>query len=489
MPVPATLFTPGRCWPAIEAVLSRPGTASVSSLLLIAAGALAFLMPKLAPLVAIIGAFYAMAFVMAAATGLLRQWRSTLKLNRIFYCGTVRGSYEPVWITNDDLRARNLMVLTGGASGQRQMLELGAFNAIGQNGGLMYVSSSGDLSVYRRIFEIAEGAGREDDVLAINLVSKPQVDAPASHAFNPFASGTADSLSLMVMSALDKDMDPTWRGRATALLTSVMRALVWERDNGVLELNAATIRVGLQFSRVVDFTEPGRMPQLPSSIRAGILDYLNCLPGFHIQKGKKQAQTTLDQHGFLQTYLSRMLNVLADVHGHVFLNYPDVDIDMRDVVLNRRILVVILPPFEKAPGEMTSVSASLIGSLRAIANEMVSGGTPGYWASGSDRNNAGVAPFTVVFEDGGSEPAVACGDLARQASLLNMQFLFGFDSLDHAAKSGLPEYLVRDSYRLSMGPKQTALIEMPCLREISLPRVDHLPRRLTDAFLPLRRTF
>jgi intracellular multiplication protein IcmO len=327
---------------------------------------------------------------------------------------------------------------------------------------------------------------REDDVLLVNLVSAPDVGAPVTHTFNPFSSATADAIAQMIMSGVDQNMDTVSKSRAMLLLSGVTRALVWERDQGLIEVNVGTIKQAMRLSRLVEYVSTDRMPSVPTHIRAVILDYLSCLSGFMLEKGGRQANSTFEHHNHILTQLLPMLSVLSNVHGHVFLT-PDVDVDMRDVVLNRRILVVMMPPVERSIGSQAAVARALEGALRSVANDMISGNTPGCWAATCDRGNAGVAPFTVVFERGDAEYARGCADIARRANLLNMQFVYGFGLSEHDSGPQLSGDF--DGSRIIARSHRAARIEESgcTVGDISLA---HLNRRLNEtpgAYLPVLR--
>lgn len=71
------------------------------------------------------------------------------------------------------------------------------------------------------------------------------------------------------------------------------------------------------------------------------------------------------QHGYLQNQFNRMFGQLADVYGHIFrVRYGE--IDLSDVVLQRRILVAMLPALEKSPDELASLGKLLIASLKTM---------------------------------------------------------------------------------------------------------------------------
>ena len=63
--------------------------------------------------------------------------------------------------------------------------------------------------------------------------------------------------------------------------------------------------------------------------------------------------------------LTRAFTSLADTYGHI-LRTELAEVDFRDVVLNRRILVVLLPALEKSPEELSNLGKIIVASLKAM---------------------------------------------------------------------------------------------------------------------------
>src|SRR5690606_5152850 len=112
-----------------------------------------------------------------------------------------------------------------------------------------------------------------------------------------FSTGSSDSLTQMVVSLMDEagGDGALWKGRATAMLTGVMRALCWLRDNGIVDLNVGEIRNFMNLDRVIDLADASKYPEMPPEIRGSVKAYLKSLPGFNEEAGYKQGTTTRDQ--------------------------------------------------------------------------------------------------------------------------------------------------------------------------------------------------
>ena len=94
-------------------------------------------------------------------------------------------------------------------------------------------------------------------------------------------------------------------------------------------------------------------------------NYVYNLPGYNKAKKGNQAGEVREQHGFITMQLTRVFGSLADTYGHI-IRTNLAEVDLKDVVLNRRILVVLLPALEKAPDELSNLGKIIIASLKAM---------------------------------------------------------------------------------------------------------------------------
>ena len=96
-----------------------------------------------------------------------------------------------------------------------------------------------------------------------------------------------------------------------------------------------------------------------------IKNYVINLPGYDKEKKGKQVSQVFEQHGFITMQLTRVFGSLADTYGHI-IRTNLAEVDLKDVVLNRRILVVLLPALEKSPDELSNLGKVIIASLKAM---------------------------------------------------------------------------------------------------------------------------
>jgi len=282
----------------------------------------------------------------------------------IAFFGNDLKTNEELWFANEDMRTHVLIFGSTGA-GKTETLVSIAFNALVQGSGFIYVDGKGDNSLYAKIFSMVRSMGREDDLLLINFMTGardivgPQ-EKRLSNTLNPFCQGSSSMLTQLVVSLMggsgqssDGDM---WKGRAIAFVEALMRLLVYMRDEGALLLDANTIRNYFDLGRleaiVVDKVFPRddqesvNIESIPKLVTDPLRNYLGTLPGYNKEKKGKQVSQVLEQHGFITMQLVRSFSSLADTYGHI-IRTNLAEVDFKDVVLNRRILVVLLACFKK----------------------------------------------------------------------------------------------------------------------------------------------
>ena len=319
-----------------------------------------------------------------------------------------------------------------------------AANALTWASGFLFVDGKGDVSLFAKLYALARRFAREDDILLINYMTGNQDLGAAggiklSNTVNPFSTGSSDALTQMVVSLMDDagGDGAMWKGRATAMFTGVMRALVWMRDEGLVDLNISDIRDHLNLRKIIDLGDQSKFPNMPQAIQKSITSYLTSLPGFNPEKGYNQAQTSLDQHGYLEMQFTKILGSMADVYGHIFFtSYGEVD--MNDVVLNRRMLVVMLPALEKAPDEIANLGKIIVAMLKGMMGQTLGNRVQGSYTDVVEKRvTSSPSPFVVILDEVGYYSVEGLALLAAQARSLG--FMMTYASQDIPAMQKLNE--------------------------------------------------
>jgi intracellular multiplication protein IcmO len=305
------------------------------------------------------------------------------KARGIYYFGNEKNDNKELWFANEDMRTHVLIFGSTGSGKTEALLSL-AYNALVQSSGFIFVDGKGDNAQFAKVFAMARSMGREDDVLLINFMTGardvigPQ-EKRLSNTLNPFANGSSSMLAQLVVSLMSKSSaspdGDMWKGRAIGFVEALMRILVTMRDAGHILLDANTIRQYFLLPKleaivgdklfIRDGQEAINLENLPRSVLEPIENYLYTLPGYNKERKGNQVSQVWEQHGYIVMQLTRVFTSLADTYGHI-MRTNLAEVDLKDVVLNRRILCVLLPALEKSPDELSNLGKVVIASLKSM---------------------------------------------------------------------------------------------------------------------------
>lgn len=373
----------------------------------------------------------------------------------IAYFGNDRVTKEEMWFSNDDLRT-HVLIFGSTGSGKTEALVSIAFNALLFASGFIYIDGKGDNSLFAKVFSMVRGMGREDDMLLINFMTGARdVMGPQktrlSNTMNPFARGSSSMLSQLVVSLMSSGKqgggDDMWTNRAINFVESLMRVLTAMRDEGHILLDANSIRDFFILEKleqiVVDKTFPVTdtysVPITAPQVLEPLTAYMRNLPGYNPQKKGNQASEVREQHGFITMQLTRVFGSLADTYGHI-IRTNLAEVDFKDVVLNRRIMVVLLPALEKSPQELSNLGKVIVASLKA----MMAGGL-GEEVEGDYRDvvlrkpTTAPSPFMCIMDEYGYYAVEGFAVVPAQARSLGFSAIFAGQDLPAFQKASKEE--------------------------------------------------
>ncbi len=375
----------------------------------------------------------------------------------IAYFGNERKTNKELWFANEDMRT-HVLIFGSTGSGKTEALVSIAFNALVQGSGFIYVDGKGDNSLYAKIFSMVRSMGREDDLLLINFMTGardivgPQ-ERRLSNTLNPFCQGSSSMLTQLVVSLMgesagggDGDM---WKGRAIAFVEALMRLLVYMRDEGAILLDANSIRNYFDLNRLEsividkvfprDDQEAVNIDQIPKLVTDPLRNYLNTLPGYNKEKKGKQVSQVLEQHGFITMQLVRSFSSLADTYGHI-IRVNLAEVDFKDVVLNRRILVVLLPALEKSPDELSNLGKVIVSSLKAMMAAGLGEEVEGDYRDVIERKPTNApTPYICILDEYGYYAVKGFAVVPAQARSLGFSAIFAGQDLPAFQKASKEE--------------------------------------------------
>jgi len=354
----------------------------------------------------------------------------------MFLGNSVQYENEECWFTNSDARTHILYLGTTGA-GKTEGLKSIVSNALMWGSGFIYVDGKADTDLWSSLSALTRRFGRDDDLLVLNYMTGNSDDPAPSNSLNPFSSGSASYLTQLLVSLMPEagGDNAMWKERAISLLSSLMPALTWKRDHQEMPLSINTIRTVMNFPEVIKLS---RDAALPERIREGLKGYLDTLPGYvdaafddnGMEKPLGPDQPMVDtnvvkqQHGYLTMQFTRALQSLGNDYGYIF-EAKNADIDMVDVVLNRRILIVLIPSLEKSPDEAANLGKIVVATLKGMMGSTLGSTVEGDAGTVIDNKpTRSATPFVTVFDEVGYYTTAGMGVMAAQARSLGFCLVY-----------------------------------------------------------------
>lgn len=357
----------------------------------------------------------------------------------ILYAGYLRGkdAGRELWLSMDDLCRHVLMFGTTGA-GKTETLLGWVFNALCWGKGLIYSDFKAQNDVALAVASLVRRFGREDDLRIMNFINGGRSRAqelledvkgrPQTNTTNAFSLAQESYITNLMDSMLPKtgSSGGDWQEKARSMNQALIAALVYKCRREGTVMSQRTIQSHLPLRKIAGLYVQAVEEQWHEDIRFVLENYLSTLAGFDMDKVATPSEWDPEanrQHGYLMQQFTRMLSLFNDTYGHVFAKDAG-DIDLRDVVHNDRILVVLVPALEISGNE-----ASTLGRLYQSQLAMIISQDLGEKLEGRPQDNMKVRkfkdrfPFLWINDEIGAGYTEKVGELATQVRSLGICLL------------------------------------------------------------------
>lgn len=363
------------------------------------------------------------------------------KAEGMLFLGNEKKTGEELWLAPNDAKT-HIMYLGTTGSGKTQGLMSIASNALMWGSGFVYIDGKADTDLWSSLSAMVRRFGRDDDLFVINYMTGNSDTKAPSNTMNPFSTGSASYLTQMLVSLLpDATGDNVmWKERAVSMVSAIMPALTWKRDHQDVPLSVSTIRNYMILNNIIKLS---RDDQLPVELKNAIVGYLDTLPGFVHAAFDDNGQvkppgpdtpnvdttTSFTQHGYLSMQLTRALQSLGDDYGYIF-DALAADVDMLDVVLNRRILIVLIPALEKSADETANLGKIVAATLKGMMGATLGATVEGESSTVIDNKPVhSSTPFMTIFDEVGYYTTQGMAVMAAQARSLGFSLVFAAQDL------------------------------------------------------------
>jgi intracellular multiplication protein IcmO len=320
--------------------------------------------------------------------------------------------FKEVWLADDDLR-KHVLILGSTGSGKSETLKAIFFNALAWSSGFFIADGKADNKLPVDVYSMVRATGRDPDLLILNFLMAGKTPEQIrlsrrrrSNSLNPFSSADPDTIIQMGANLLPKVEGDAknWQEKALNLWRALVTALCYLRDTRGRDLSITDFIEYLSLNKVEELYLAGYDEAMENGGEwsygfIGIKNYLESggCPGYQTGKllkkhgrtdddddmrgsafgggrkpaggkGNEQDAHAYEQHAYRTSQLMPALNLLDKSYGYIFKRkYPE--IDMTDVALRNRVLVMLIPSLEKSAQEAESLGKLTIACLRVMMSK------------------------------------------------------------------------------------------------------------------------
>ncbi|MDR1285360.1 MAG: TraM recognition domain-containing protein [Campylobacteraceae bacterium] len=283
---------------------------------------------------------------------------------------------RPLLLDAEKIKRHGLIMATVGAGKTVLMKGLVEQQAILGGGGLV-IDGKGTAEFAKEIFGLFASIGREDDFIHINFL-----DMNNTHTLNPLLAGNALALYEILISLLIGE-ENEWKEKQKEFMKSILKLLVWKRDNEGLRLDFGVLAVYLTLDRLVREALNYRHLAYKFTVIEDFVQFVSGSIGFdyndfikgsgdEFEKEVKEngrntkLQGVYDASMSAQAWRGVITNLKSD-YGRVFnTQYPT--ISMWEAVQRNKFIFVTLPTMasDTTPKELGRL---ILGLIKGVAAE------------------------------------------------------------------------------------------------------------------------
>ncbi|MBB2156606.1 type IV secretion system DNA-binding domain-containing protein [Gluconacetobacter diazotrophicus] len=367
-----------------------------------------------------------------------------------YLIGWDESSRQQVWLSGrDDLTMHGILPGATG-SGKTQFIYSLLCSTLAQGSGFTIIDGKASNNLPFTIAALARRYGREADVRILNmLVSSGD---RKTNTWNPFSTVNAEGMTELLLTLFLPEeggggSSKFFSDRADALIRGMAHVFVWVRDNLQIPMTSETIRamfsdiealrelVDERKFRYYDFAKEAfdtcslDAAQFPAALLDPVRFYIKETGGFSAKATIDAQAKVREQHGYVVGGFAKAFTQMSSTLGHIFkCNVPD--IDFRDVIYNRRILIVLLPSLENHPETNAALGRAVITAYRyAMAAALGTSIEGTYEDLVENRPSSAHTPYIFIADEVGYFAARGLDLMMAQGRELNMSIWLSFQEV------------------------------------------------------------
>lgn len=359
----------------------------------------------------------------------------------VFFFGHELFTGQEVHLSDDKVRTHIIIFGTTGSGKTENILSI-CVNFMIQASGFILVDGKGDTLLFYKVFALCRAFGRTDDIYVLNFMESIKAVSTVaksveinSNSFNLLVESTADEASEIIGGLLSNDGNSVWSGRAAAGISALNRAVYWKKDHGYLEIDPDMYR---DFFALQRFAQLATDETVPIKFRKSMQSLLESVAYTYPTESAptpEQGQSTKEQWQYIVMQYTDTFNMLADTYRAITMTQTP-DVSITDIVLRRRVLLVLLPSLAKSDQSVRNLGRILIAMARNVAAKAIGPKLEGTAQSTREsKSTAAISSYGLIFDEFGTYAVVGAATLPAQVRSLNMVCIFAGQDYE-AFKSG-----------------------------------------------------
>ncbi len=349
----------------------------------------------------------------------------------VYFFGHELFTEQEIHVADSKVRTHIIIFGTTGSGKTENILSI-CVNFLTQASGFILVDGKGDTLLFAKTFALCRAYGRTDDLYLLNFMDEGKEDDSKSvtritHKFNFFVDASPVEANEIVGGLLPNDDgggSGMWEGRAATGIESLNKALYYLKNNGFLEIDPDTYRA---YFALPEFVELAMNENIPKPYRAGlhtVLNSINYKVPTDADPNPKQNPATEEQFQYITMQYTATFNMLAEQYAHITVSQVP-DISITDVVLRRRILLVLLPSLAKSEQSVRNLGRIIIALTRNVSSKAIGNQVEGNIETTIEsKPTAAISSFGLIFDEFGAYATKGASTLPAQVRSLNMVCIF-----------------------------------------------------------------
>ncbi|MBO1326257.1 type IV secretion system DNA-binding domain-containing protein [Acetobacter sp. TBRC 12305] len=363
---------------------------------------------------------------------------------------------QQVWVSGNDLTMHGILPGATG-SGKTQFIYSLLCSALAQGTGFTIVDGKASNNLPFSLEALQRKWGAAANMRVINfLVANGD---RKSHTWSPFASVNAEGMAELLRTLFLPDdkgggNSAHFRSRADSLIGSMSHVFAWMRDHMGIPVTAATLRVNFSdIQTLIDLVrrqddsnadrhfayysmetrKTVRIPlpaEFPEELLHPVRFYVQETGGYSEAKGTAEGQDKVrEQHSYVIGGFAKTFTMMTTTYGHIF-NCDIPDVDLQDVIFNRRNLIVLLPSLENDPDTNAAIGKTFITAQRYALSAALGASIEGdYEDLVINRPSAADTPYLMLYDEVNYFATRGIDVMMAQARELNMSIFLSFQEV------------------------------------------------------------